>query len=153
MKSRAYLLLNSLPSLKIVVVLLLSMPVLISCAGYTHRESYEVGFLQRARTYTQDNVEVTAVVLSADESADLFGALVAETGIQPVWIRIRNNDSVPYWLFSISIDPEYFSPYEAAWQNHFTFGAYSNVKMDSRFRSGEIHYLGLSGFPNEYLGG
>jgi len=121
---------------------LLWLPLLLllsSCANYTHQEPYEVEFLQRAQTYVQGNVEVTAAVLSADESSALFGAFVAETGIQPVWIRIRNNDSVPYWLFSVSVDPEYFSPHEAGWKNHFTFGAYSNVEMDSVFRKRQIH--------------
>ena len=70
------------------------------------------------------------MVLSAEESSALFGAFVAETGVQPVWIRIRNNDSVHYWLFSVSVDPQYYSPHEAAWKNHFTFGGYSNVKME-----------------------
>lgn len=120
-------------------VWLLSLFLLTSCAGYGHKELYEVDFLKRAQTHVQGNVEVTAVVLSAEESSCLFGAFVAETGIQPVWIRIRNNDSLPYWLYSISIDPEYFSPHEAAWKNHFTFGAYSNVEMDSVFRRRAIH--------------
>jgi len=115
------------------------MLLLSSCGSYMHKEPYEVEFLQRARTQVQGNVEVTAVVLSDNESSALFGAFVAETGIQPVWIRIRNNDDVPYWLFSISVDPEYFSPHEASWKNHFTFGAYSNVKMDSVFRRRAIH--------------
>ncbi len=118
---------------------LISLLMLASCTGYTHQEPYEVEFLKRAQTYVQGNIEVTAVVLSADESSALFGAFVAETGVQPVWIRVRNNDSVPYWLFSVSVDPEYFSPHEAAWKNHFTLGAYSNVEMDSVFRRRQIH--------------
>ena len=126
-------------STKTAHVWLLSLTLLTSCAGYTHREAYEVEFINHAQTYVQGNVEVTASVLSAKESAAIFGAFVAETGVQPVWIRIRNNDSVPYWLFSVSIDPAYFSPHEAARKNHFTFGAYSNVKMDSVFRRKVIH--------------
>ncbi len=115
--------------------------MLASCAGYSHREPYEVKFLKRAQTCVQGRVEVTAVVLSAEESSALFGAFVAETGVQPVWIRIRNNDSVHYWLFSVSVDPQYYSPHEAAWKNHFTFGGYSNVKMDSVFRKRVIHHF------------
>ena len=120
---------------------LLSVLMLASCTGYSHREPYEVEFLRRAQTYVQGNVEVTAVVLSDEESSALFGAFVAETGVQPVWIRIRNNDSISYWLFSVSVDPKYYSPHEAAWKNHFTFGGYSNVKMDSVFRKRMIHHF------------
>jgi len=110
-----------------------------SCAHYDHKELYEIDFMARAQTHVLGNVEVTATVLSDDESAALFGAFVAETGVQPVWIRIRNNDSVPYWLYSVSTDPEYFSPHEAAWKNHFTFGGYSNIEMNSTFRRLVIH--------------
>ena len=113
--------------------------LLASCARYSHKEPYQMGFMERAQTKTNGNVEVTAVVLSAEESNALFGTFVSETGIQPVWIRIRNNDPVFYWLFSISLDPEYYSPHEAAWKNHFTFGGYSNVEMDSVFRRRAIH--------------
>lgn len=113
--------------------------IIVSCAHYEHKELYEIEFMERAQTHVQGNVEVTAAVLSAEESADLFGAFVAETGVQPVWIRIRNNDSVPYWLYSVSTDPEYFSPHEAAWKNHFTFGGYSNIEMNSTFRRLVIH--------------
>ena len=113
--------------------------IIVSCAHYDHKELYEIDFMERAQTYVQGNVEVTATVLSDEESAALFGAFVAETGVQPVWIRIRNSDSVPYWLYSVSTDPEYFSPHEAAWKNHLTFGGYSNIEMNSTFRRLVIH--------------
>ncbi len=113
---------------------------LSSCASYRPAELYEEpSFMERVQTKVKGNVEVSAAVLDAEESSELFGAFVAETGVQPVWLRIRNNDSVPYWLYCIGIDPEYFSPHEAAWKNHLSFGAYSNVRMDSTFRKRAIH--------------
>ena len=126
------------PKIKI-ILWLTGLFLLTSCAHYDHKELYEVDFMERVQIYVQGNVEVTTAVLSAEESSALFGAFVAETGVQPIWIRIRNNDSVPYWLYSVSTDPEYFSPHEAAWKNHFTFGGYSNIEMNSTFRRMVIH--------------
>ena len=114
--------------------LLVSLLILTSCAQYRYTERHEIDFFQRIQTRSIGDVEVSVTVLSADESAELFGVFVAETGIQPVWIRIRNNDPIPYSLYSIGLDPEYFSPHEASWKNHLSFAGYSNVKMDSNFR-------------------
>ncbi|MCD6533753.1 MAG: LssY C-terminal domain-containing protein [Deltaproteobacteria bacterium] len=123
---------------KILPVLLLSL-LLTSCAQYRHTQRYELDFFQRAQTRIKGDVEVSVAVLSAEESAELFGVFVAETGVQPVWIRIRNNDPMPYSLYSIGLDPRYFSPHEAAWKNHFTFAGFSNVQMDSNFRRHGIY--------------
>jgi len=112
---------------------------LTACSHYDYKGINEVKLLGRAQTRVQGKVEVTATLLSPKECSALFGTFVNETGVQPVWLRIRNNDPVDYFLYSISIDPEYFSPHEAAWKNHFTFGAYSNVKMSSVFRQRAIH--------------
>jgi hypothetical protein len=110
-----------------------------ACSHYDYQGINEVRLFDRAQTQVEGRVEVTATILSPEESTALFGTFVNETGVQPVWLRIRNNDPVDYFLYSISIDPEYFSPHEAAWKNHFTFGAYSNVKMSSVFRQRAIH--------------
>lgn len=112
---------------------------LAACSHYEYRGINEANLLGRAQTKVQGRVEVTATLLNAKESSALFGTFVNDTGVQPVWLRIRNNDPVDYFLYSISIDPEYFSPHEAAWKNHFTFAAYSNVKMSSIFRQRAIH--------------
>ncbi len=119
--------------------LLFCLPVLSSCAQYSSMELYQSGFLKRAQTKTNGMVQVTAVVPTREESARLFGRFVSETGVQPVWIRIRNNEQVPYWLFAVSIDPMYFSPHEAARKNHFFLGGFSNEKMDSVFRKRAIY--------------
>jgi len=125
---------HNISSRWVAVILTVSLLMLTSCAHYKHTQRYELDFFQRVQTQSIGDVEVSVAVLSDEESAELFGAFVAETGVQPVWIRIRNNDSVPYSLYPVGLDPEYYSPHEAAWKNHFSFAGYSNVKMNSNFR-------------------
>jgi hypothetical protein len=79
-------------------------------------------YAARAQHQTQDDVEVTVAVLDAAESRQFFGVPMARRGIQPVWIRIVNHSSEPYRLNVVSIDPNYYSSYEAAAANHFSNG-------------------------------
>jgi hypothetical protein len=79
-------------------------------------------FLERAETQTQDGLEVTLAVLDAIESRKFFGVPMARRGVQPVWLKIVNRDQTPYRLNLLQLDPNYFSPYEAAAVNHFSSG-------------------------------
>ncbi len=126
---------------RIIALLLISLLTLTSCAQHRYTEKYDLNFFSRIQTKNIGDVEVSVAVLSADESAELFGTFVAETGIQPVWIRIRNNDPIPYRLYPVGLDPEYFSPHEAAWKNHFSIlGFSSNLQsMNSNFRRHAIY--------------
>jgi hypothetical protein len=71
-------------------------------------------YAERAQTATQGRVTVAASALSADESAAVYGAPLAEKGIQPVWIVVENHDDVPYWLMFPGVDPNFFPASEAA---------------------------------------
>ena len=126
---------------RIIALLLISLWTLTSCAQHRYTEKYDLNFFSRIQTKNIGDVEVSVAVLSSEESAELFGTFVAETGIQPVWIRIRNNDPFPYRLYSVGLDPEYFSPHEAAWKNHFSIlGFSSNLSsMNSDFRRHAIY--------------
>ena len=121
------------------LTMLLCALALSGCAAYQHKEKHELDYLQRALTQNKGNLQVSVVVLSAQESQELFGTALAVQGIQPVWVRIRNNDPVPYWLYAIALDPAYFSPHEAAWKNHFFLGGSENSAMDTHFRKQQIH--------------
>jgi len=79
-------------------------------------------FLQRVQTQTQDGIEVSLTVLDSHEARKFFGIRMARRGMQPVWLRIRNNGQTPCRLHVISIDPNYYSPHEAAAANHFSTG-------------------------------
>jgi hypothetical protein len=79
-------------------------------------------FLSRSQTQTQANLEVTVAVLDVAESRKFFGVPMARQHIQPVWLRIVNRSSQPYRLNLLAIDPNYFSPHEAAAANHYKVG-------------------------------
>src|SRR6478672_8981747 len=77
-------------------------------------------FLARSQTQENPLAEVTAAVLSAEESHELFGAPLARRSIQPVYLRIVNRGARPLRLYVLDIDPHYYTPLEAAGINHFS---------------------------------
>lgn len=60
------------------------------------------------------NIVLTVAVLDDEESEMVFGVPAVSKGVEPVWLKIENNDNKPYVLFPIEIDHFYFSPREAA---------------------------------------
>jgi len=79
-------------------------------------------FVESAQTQQQDGLEVSVAVLDARQSRRYFGVPMARRGMQPVWVRIANHSDAPCRLHLVSIDPNYFSSYEAAAANHYAFG-------------------------------
>jgi hypothetical protein len=77
-------------------------------------------FMDRAQTQADSFAEVTAAVLDVGESARLFGVPLARRGIQPVHLRIVNRSDRALRLYLLAIDPNYFTPLEAAAANHFS---------------------------------
>ncbi len=82
----------------------------------------DLTFMDRAQTQTMDNVEVTVAVLDAMESRRFFGVPMARRGMQPVLVKIVNRSPAAFRLNLMSLDPNYFSPQEAAAANHFSTG-------------------------------
>jgi hypothetical protein len=79
-------------------------------------------FMPRAQTQEQPRAAVTVAVLTGREAKTLFGVDVARRGIQPVFLRIVNRSAESLRLQMVSIDPNYFTPLEAAGVNHFSIG-------------------------------
>ena len=77
-------------------------------------EIEKLDYKTRATTRSENGVRVSASVLSADESRDIYGVRLAKENIQPVWIEVENRDDVAYWLLSPGVDPHFFSATEAA---------------------------------------
>ena len=55
-------------------------------------------------------------------SRKFFGVPMARRGIQPVWVHVVNRSDRPYRLQFVALDPNYFSPLEAAALNHYSGG-------------------------------
>jgi hypothetical protein len=119
--------------------------------GYQHGSIEQVPLADRALTQKDGGVSVTVAVLSAKESRTLFGTDLASSGVQPVWIQVKNDEAVPYWLLTAGLDADYFSAREAAWVRHTFFGRSANRQMDEffdrvQFRSPVLPVTTRSGF-------
>jgi hypothetical protein len=110
-----------------------------ACATFDPQPRHLYDYHDRAQSMIKGEVRVTVAVLTTEESKWVFGVPLADRGIQPVWLRIQNNEQVPYWVYAIGLDPNYFAPDEAAWKNHFLFSSATNADMDAYFRGANIH--------------
>ena len=89
-------------------------------------------YKSRAVTRTEGGVRVSTAVLSADESATVYGVPLADKSIQPVWIEVENREDRPYFLLSPGLDPNFFPASEAS--ETFASGKSSQAELDRRFR-------------------
>ena len=80
------------------------------------------GFMARAQTQDHPTARVTVAVLDAIESHQYFGVAMARRGLQPVFLRVENRSTAPLRLQFVRIDPNYYTPLEAAALNHFSIG-------------------------------
>jgi LssY C-terminus len=82
----------------------------------------ERGFLERAITRRDGEVEVAVAVPSNRESERLFGIRLVRHGLQAVWLEVSNGGSEPLRLDRVRLDADYYTPLEAARIAHFSIG-------------------------------
>ena len=123
---------NSLGMRRIVFPVIFILAV-SGCASFNPRPLEEVPFRERAQTKSEGNVRVTAAVPSPDESRRLFGVSVYRRGVQPIWLKIENNNEDAVYFLPVGLDPDYFSPFEASYVNHFEYVTRANDEMDRTF--------------------
>jgi hypothetical protein len=105
--------LRSNPVLGLCLALALTMS---GCAtSFSPRPIDEVPFKTRAQTQVQDGLTVTVAVPTLEEAKAIYGVDLASKGMQPVWIEVKNEENLPYWLLPSGLDPAYFSASEAAY--------------------------------------
>ena len=80
------------------------------------------GVLDAAVSQRRDDLEVGVAVLDGAASRKFFGVPMARRGIQPVWVHVVNRSTRPYRLQFVALDPNHFSPLEAAALNHYSGG-------------------------------
>ena len=103
------------------------------CATFEPVPLDEVPFRERAVVQVRDNVRVSAVVLSEEESELIFGTDLYVRGIQPVWLEIENNDESGMRFLPAGLDPEYFAPLEVSYIKRFRWAKYANEEKDGHF--------------------
>lgn len=114
---------------KFILLLLL----LAGCASFDPHPLEEVRFQDRAQTQTEAGLRVTAAVLSAEETQQVFDLDLYRKGIQPIWLEIENSSDETLWILPVGIDKDYFPPLEVAYMHHFTFSKSVNQRMDRYF--------------------
>ncbi len=125
--------------LRIILPLML-VTLLAGCATLTTRpfnptSINEVRFRDRLQSKYDQDVRVTTAVPTADEAQAIFGKNLAGKDIQPVWVKVENHSNKTFYLVSIAVDPNYFSPLEVS---HSVHGGHSEAvqnEIEYYFRS------------------
>jgi hypothetical protein len=108
--------------------------VLSGCATWAApTDTGDTPLRARAVTETGRGVEVSATVLGAEDSFRMLGTDVTASGVQPVWIEVRNDTDNLLWLLRAGADPDYFSPLEVAWSSHVKLAGKTNARIDEHF--------------------
>ena len=82
----------------------------------------ERSFIDSAQRAEREQITVSIAVLDARQSRQFFGVPMARRGMQPLWLRIENRAATRCRVHVVSIDPNYYSPHEAAAANHYSAG-------------------------------
>ena len=117
-------------------IIVLCCLLVSGCATYVPPKPQQTEFLSRAETQSIGEIRVSAVVLSAEESQQIFGSPLAQKHIQPIWIEVENQTDQEYVLMVLSIDPNYFSPGEAAWKSRSFGEGGTDVKIQYFLKQG-----------------
>src|SRR5262245_54332863 len=78
-------------------------------------------FTARAATQEAPLARVALAVLDAKQSRLRFGVEMVRRGVQPVWVRVENRAQEPLRLHVVGLDPNYYTPLEAAGLCRFSF--------------------------------
>ena len=106
--------------------------VLVDCSANLPETSLD--YKSRATTRTEGGVRVSTAVLSADESAAVYGVPLATRSIQPVWIEVENREDRAYYLLSPGLDPNFFPASEASEAVASGESPDQKAELDRRFR-------------------
>jgi hypothetical protein len=97
-------------------------------------DANDAALRSRAVTDARDGVRVRAAVLSSADNQRELGADLDKTGVQPVWIEVRNGTSQPLWLLRSGTDPDYYAPLEVAWSLHPLLDGNTSRRIDRHFK-------------------
>jgi hypothetical protein len=109
------------------------------CVSFQPQPDASAGYLSRIQSQRADGLAVSVAVLTADESAKVYGVPLAEHRMQPVWLRIENQSPDDYLFVPAGLDPNYFSPQEAAWLTRSGVASDDRDRMRAYFDRMAIH--------------
>ncbi len=73
-------------------------------------------FEARLQTEKQGDISVSIAIPTWEETQDIFGTDLYVKKMQPVWVQVENRSKHQLAILQTSIDPEYYSPNEAAYK-------------------------------------
>jgi hypothetical protein len=106
----------------------------LACCTSTPPPAADQAYKSRAVTRTEGGLRVSSAVLSADESATVYGVPLAKRLIQPVWIEVENREDHAYYLLSPGLDPNFFPASEASESFEAIESSKRRIELDRRFR-------------------
>jgi hypothetical protein len=95
-------------------------------------------FIARAQEKSVPGIKVTISALGTNESRKSFGEDLAKYNIQPVWLSIENATDEQLGFLPITMDPDYYSPYEVSYRFHGALSFSANRARDEFFLHRQI---------------
>jgi hypothetical protein len=133
------------------VVLAIGIAV-AGCASFQPQPQAAAEYMARAQTQSANGLTVSVAVLTAEESRQVFGVPLADEGMQPVWLRIENRSADDYLFVPAGLDPDYYSPQEAAWLARSGIAQSERGRMQAHFDKQAIRqFVPRGGVSTGYL--
>jgi LssY C-terminus len=98
----------------------------------------DASFIARAEEKSAPGIKVKMSALGARESQQSFGEDLAKYNIQPIWLSIENETDDQLVFLPITMDPDYYSPYEVSYRFHGAFAFTANRARDEFFLKHQI---------------
>jgi hypothetical protein len=112
--------------------------ILFTSFPFNPDPSDDASFILRAQHKEAHGIKVRASALGANESRRSFGENLARYNIQPVWLSIENETDEQLVFLPITMDPNYYSPYEVSYRFHGILPFASNWARDEFFLKRQI---------------
>ena len=125
----------------IAVLLLCALAVAINffdTSSFIPNPNADEGFIGRAQQKSAPGIKVKMSALGAGESQQSFGEDLAKYDIQPVWLSIENDTDEQFVFLPITMDPDYYSPYEVSYRFHGALSFAANRARDEFFLKHQI---------------
>jgi hypothetical protein len=107
--------------------------LLVACTPFAPEPLDRADFLARAQSQEAGGLRVSVAALTAGESRRYFSEDLDARGVQPVWLRIENQNDFPVQYLPLGTDPSYFAPSEVAFMFHRFLGLGDNQHIDEYF--------------------
>ena len=114
--------------------------LIAGCRTFSPTPMDQAPFKERAETRTEDDVTISVVVLTAEESQAAFDVKLYKKKIQPVWLEITNGTDDEMLFLPRSIDPDYFSPLEVAQKTHWRWSKEANKEKKWFFYENQMPF-------------